>query len=231
LSPSQSADIVIKNKLLAALPRRDYNRLRQHLETVTLPINKILYEPDEIIRHAYFCNDAVVSLVSIFADGKSVEVGLVGNEGMAGIQIILGGRSPRTRGIVQISDGAERITAKALKLEFDRGGALHDILLRYVSLLFTQVSQTAACNRTHRLESRLARWLLMVHDRVDSDEFRLTQDLISQMLGTTRPEVTIAASLLQHEQLIKYTRGRMRVIDRPGLESAACECYLMGGGF
>ncbi|HZS44469.1 MAG TPA: Crp/Fnr family transcriptional regulator [Blastocatellia bacterium] len=229
--PLSISDVVIKNRLLAALPRRDYNRLRPHLETVLLPINKILYEPNEIIRYAYFCNDAVVSLVSIFTDRRSVEVGLIGNEGMAGIQIILGGATPRTRAVVQIADGAERITAKALKTEFDRGGALHDILLRYVLSLFTQVSQTAACNRTHRLEARLARWLLMVHDRVDSDEFRLTQELISQMLGTTRPEVTIAAILLQRDGLIRYSRGRMRIIDRSGLESAACECYLIGTAF
>ena len=215
------------NQLLAALPAEEYQRLIPHLEPILLPLGTVLYEPGEPINHVYFPNKSVVSLVTALEDGAMVEVGMVGREGMVGIPVFMGGNTTITRAIVQIADGAMKMKAEVLKAEFNRGGMLQTLLLRYMQALFTQVSQSAACNRRHTLEARLARWLLLVQDCVQSDKLELTQDFISQMLGTRRSGVTVAAGTLSRVGLITYKRGKITILDRKGLEASSCECYRL----
>ncbi len=214
-----------RNHILAALPQADYDRLAPHLEQIELPLGRILYPADGLINYAYFPTHAMISLVSQQPDGATVEVGLTGFEGMTAISLVLGvDRSPH-QCIVQINDGGIRARADVIMEEFKRGGALHDLLLRYAQSLLQQVSQIAACNRLHSVEERLARWLLMSHDRCICDELPLTHEFISQMLGVRRAGVTTAALALQAEGFIHYTRGRITIKDRPGLEDFACACY------
>lgn len=214
-----------RNKILAALPRKDYDRLLPHLTPVSLPLGETLYETEERIEYVYFVGGAVVSLVAHMETGAGVEVGLVGNEGMVGLSVALGDDVSQTHAVVQIADGAMRMKTRALREELKRGARLQSLLLRYSLTLFKQVSQTAACNRTHNLVERLARWLLLCHDRVGADELRLTQEFISQMLGTRRTRVSEAAISLQNAGIIRYSRGIIHIIDRGALESSACECY------
>lgn len=214
-----------KNQLLAALPEEEYKRLVPHLEFVSLPINQTIYEPGGPIDYVYFPHQAMISLVSLMENGSTIEVGLVGKEGMVGIPIILGGSTTITRAFVQVAGHAERIRADLLKDEFHRGGKLQTLLLRYVQAIFTQVSQAAVCNRLHTVEERLARWLLLVSDSVESNEFFLTQEFIAQMLGTRRSGVTVAAGTLQQAGLIRYSRGKITIANRDSLEATACECY------
>ncbi|HBL10317.1 MAG TPA: Crp/Fnr family transcriptional regulator, partial [Cyanobacteria bacterium UBA11162] len=185
------------NKLLASLPAPQYQRLTPYLEEVSLPVGQVLYEPGEVIQYVYFPNQAMVSLVSILEDGSTAEVGMVGNDGIVGYPVFLEGNLTTHRAIVQIEDTAMRMNAETLKTEFNRGETLQKLLLRYTQALLTQVSQTAACNRHHPLEERLARWLLTAHDYSLSDELPLTQEFISNMLGTRRASVTVAAGMLQ----------------------------------
>ena len=222
---STSSKSTSKSLLLAALPENQYQRLLPHLEPVALEHGKILYEIGESIKYCYFPFDAVVSLVTQMEDGKIVEVGLVGNEGMTGLPFILGQKKSAERAIVQIPNGGARIKADVVLKEFMQGEDLHAILLRYLNSLLRQVAQTAACNASHTIEERLSRWLLMCHDRVASDQINLTQEFISQMLGTRRATVNVGAINLQSAGLIKYNRGRILILDRPGLEGFACECY------
>jgi CRP-like cAMP-binding protein len=214
-----------KNRILAALPAAEYERLLPNLKPVTLEYKQVLYEPNKTIRHVYFPNDGIISMLSTVVDRILVEVGMVGSEGMFGIPVFLGANSTPHQGIVQVAGSAVRMKAGVLREEFKRGGRLQDLLLRYTQAHLIMLSQTAVCNRIHALDGRLSRWLLMIHDRVDGDEFLLTQDIISQMLGAQRTGVTEAAGTLQKKQMIRYSRGKIAILDRQRLEEAACECY------
>ena len=225
MSVSNAPPKPIENRLLAALPDEEYQRLVPHLEGVSLPLHKIIYEPGEPISHVYFPHQAMVSLVFTMLNGSTVEVGVVGNEGMVGLPVIWGGNTTTTSAFVQVADGGMRMESLRLLAEFNRGGALQRLLLRYMQALHTQVSQTAACNRLHSVEARLARWLLMVSDYVRSDQFMLTQEFIAQMLGTRREGVTVAAGTLSQAGIIRYTRGRITILDRENLKLTSCECY------
>jgi len=222
---STSSKSTIKNRLLAALPEDDYQRLLPALEPFALEHGKVLYEIDEPIKYLYFPFQAVVSLVTQMKDGKIVEVAVVGNEGVTGLALLLGQEKSAERAIVQIPNGGVRAKADVILKEFERGDGLHTTFLRYVNSLLRQVAQTAACNASHTIEERLSRWLLMCHDRVESDQINLTQEFIAEMLGTRRATVNVGAINLQSAGLIKYNRGRIQIIDRPGLERSSCECY------
>jgi CRP-like cAMP-binding protein len=215
------------NQLLAALSESEYENLAPHLETVSLRTGQILYEPYELIEFVYFPNRAIVSLVAIMEDGATTEVGLIGKEGMVGLPVILGSNYSTSRAIVQIANSAVMLSTDILKREFARGGQLQKLLLLYTQALLTQVSQTAACNRQHVIEERLARWLLSVQDRIEKDEFLLTQEQIAYMLGVRRSGVTVAANILQQAGMISYSRGRIQIRDRQALEATACECYRL----
>jgi PAS domain S-box-containing protein len=213
------------NSLLAALPRKDYRRLLAGLEPVTLNYGDVLYEPGESIQHVYFPNDSLVSLLTTIEGHQALEVGLVGREGMVGLSLALGiGVSP-VRALVQGTGTAMRMQSAQFSKEFRRCLPLQRALYRHAYSMLGQVRQTAACNRFHQVDARLARWLLMTHDRVQSDEFLLTQEFLADMLGVRRAGVTNAASALQRHKLISYRRGKIRILDRKGLEAASCSCY------
>jgi CRP-like cAMP-binding protein len=214
-----------KNDILAALPKSDLQRFLPHLEVAELTHGKVLYEMDALIEHVYFPFGAMISLVTQMKDGKVVEVGLVGSDGMSGIGVLMGRKNSWERAVVQIPDGGMRAPVAAIQKEFNRAGAMQRILLGYIHAMVRQVSQTAACNATHTIEERLSRWLLMCQDRVKSDELNLTQEFIAEMLSTRRATVNVAAVTLQSAKLIQYSRGHITVTDRPGLEAFACECY------
>jgi CRP-like cAMP-binding protein len=214
-----------RNRILASLPAGEYERLLPHLKPVTLEYKQVLYEPHKAIRYSYFPDDSVISMVTTVIDKAVVEVGLAGREGMVCVATFLGANSSPHQGIVQGQGAATRIKAGVLRDEFRRGGRLQDLLLGYTQAHLVQIAQTAVCNRLHTLEARLSRWLLMVHDRVDGDTFLLTQDVISMMLGAQRTGVSDAAGSLQKKGVIGYSRGRIAVLDRRGLEEASCECY------
>jgi CRP-like cAMP-binding protein len=213
------------NRLLAALPNAEYQRLVPHLERVPLSFKQVLHKAGESIEYVYFPNRAIVSLISTPEQGSKVEVGLVGNEGIVGIPAALGDNIATTSAMVQREDSGMRMEASLLKTEFRQGGSLQSLLLRYTQALHALVSQNAACNRLHHLEERLARWLLLVCDRVGSNELLLTQEFISHMLGVRRAGVTEAANRLQQAGLIRYTRGRITILNRQELEAASCSCY------
>lgn len=213
------------NRLLAALPAEDYQRLSSGLEAVTLSFRQVLYEPNEPIEYVYFPDQSIVSLVTVMEDGTTMEVSLVGREGMVGIPAILGGYTTTTQAIVQVAGQALRISASVLRTEFNRGGALHHLLLRYTQFLLAQVSQTAICNRLHSLEERFARWLLLVQDSIQSNELPLTQEFVAQTLGVRRSGITEAAGTLRQSGIIHYTRGRITILNLEHLETTACECY------
>ncbi|HEX8176458.1 MAG TPA: Crp/Fnr family transcriptional regulator [Pyrinomonadaceae bacterium] len=213
------------NRLLAALPKTEYQRLLPQLETFPLAFGDVLYEAGDTINYVYFPEDGIISLLSIVESRKVLEVGIVGNEGVAGVAAILGVRVSLNRGLVQSAGTALRMKATVLQREFKRDGALQKSLHRYLHALLTQISQSAVCNRFHTVDARLARWLLMTHDRVNSDEFRLTQEFLSHMLGVRREGVSKAAGALQKQGFINYSRGYITVLDRRGLEAASCKCY------
>jgi CRP-like cAMP-binding protein len=217
----------IENSLLAALPCKDYQRLRAGLEPATLTFGEVLYEPRETIRHVYFPGNSLISLLTL-ADGHlALEVGLIGREGMVGIPLVLGGNVSTVRALVQGSGTAMRMTTAQFRKEFRLSLPLQRELYRYTHTLMSQVSQTAACNRFHVVEMRLARWLLMTHDRVKSDQFHMTHEFLGHMLGVRRVGVTKAAQTLQKLRLISYSRGDITILDRTGLEAAACQCYAV----
>ena len=215
----------IENSLLAAIPRKEYRRLLPGFEPVTLIFGQVLYEPGETIRHVYFPNKSLVSLLTL-ADGHlALEVGLIGREGMVGIPLVLGHTVSSVRALVQGTGMAMRMAATQFQKEFRLSAPLQRELYRYIHTLMSQISQTAACNRFHVVEMRLARWLLMTHDRVKSDHFRMTHEFLAHMLGVRRVGVTKAAHALQKQKLISYSRGDITILDRDGLVAAACECY------
>lgn len=213
------------NRLLAALPKEEYRRLVPELELVEMPFAEVLYEPGKQIRYAYFPNDSIVSLLAEVSDRSTLEVGLVGSEGVAGISVFMGVDKSPLRAIVQGAGTAMRMKASVLRKDVGGAKSLQRLLLLYAHTLLTQVSRTAACNRFHMVDARLARWLLMCGDRLGMDEFLLTQDFISNMLGVRREGVSKAAGVLQTDGLINYSRGRIKLLDRAGLQAVACECY------
>jgi len=215
------------NRLLAALPKKEYQRLLPELKSTFLTFGDVLYDPGDTIKHVYFPNDSIISLLSAVTERSTLEVGMVGNEGMAGLPIFMGVKVSSTRALVQASGSAMRMTSAAVRDEANRLGSLHRLLHRYSHSLLTQISQSSACNRFHAVDSRLARWLLMTRDRVGVDDFRLTQDFMSNMLGVRREGVNKAAGALQTRKLISYSRGVIKVLNRPGLEAISCACYAL----
>ena len=224
---SENSPKTIINKILAALPTSEYKRIAPHLEPISFLGGEIVHEPGEKINTVYFPNQAMISLVSIMNDGSTTETGLIGNEGIVGLPVILGGDTTTSRSIIQIPGTAMKMSADLLKREFNRGEKLQKLLLLYTQALLTQVSQSAACNRQHTIEERLARWLLSVQDCVLSDELPLTQEFIANMLGTRRSGVTVAAGMLQQAGMIRYNRGRITILNQQDLEETACECYRL----
>lgn len=216
-----------RNHLLAALPPADFERLQPHLTLVPLTLGEALYESGVVLRHVYFPTDSIVSLLYVMEDGASAEIAVVGNEGVIGVSLFMGGETTPSRAVVQSAGHAYRLTGQFLKEEFTRAGAMQRLLLRYTQSLLTQMAQTAVCNRHHSLDQQLCRWLLLSLDRLSSNQLVMTQELIANMLGVRREGVTDAAGNLQKAGLIKYSRGRITVLDRPGLEARTCECYAV----
>jgi CRP-like cAMP-binding protein len=213
------------NLILNALTRSEVEGLSSHLDTVNLFPGEVLYRPEQPITHVYFPNRGSVSVVSSFEDGTTVEVGMVGNEGMFGVNVFMGSVSTPLTAQVQLPGEALRMRSEVLRGEFRKGGQLQDLLLRYTQAFITQIAQTAACNRAHHTEGRLAKWLLMCADRAHSRELRLTHEFMATMLGIRRAGVTEAACQLKEAGLIRYTRGNVTILDRGGLEALSCECY------
>jgi len=216
-----------ENHLLAALPTEDLERLVPSLTLVPLPLGEALYEAGSKLRHVYFPTTSIVSLLYVMADGASAEIAVVGNEGLIGVSLFMGGETTPSRAVVQSAGHAYQLTGKILKEEFTRGGAMQHLLLRYTQALLTQMAQTAVCNRHHSLDQQLCRWLLLSLDRLPSNELVMTQELIANMLGVRREGVTEAAGKLQEAGVIQYSRGRITVLDRPALEARTCECYAV----
>jgi CRP-like cAMP-binding protein len=215
----------IDNRLLASLPADMCERLRPALELVSLALGDVIYEPGGGMDHVYFPTSVVVSLIYTMADGDTAEMGLVGNEGVVGIALFMGGETTPNQAVAQVAGGALRMKAAAMQEEFRRGGPFQLALLRYTQALITQISQTAVCNRLHPIEQRLCRWLLLTRDRLPSDEILMTQEFIAHMLGVRREGVSAAAHHLQKAGLIRYRHGHITILDREGLEAATCECY------
>jgi CRP-like cAMP-binding protein len=217
-------DAPSRNRILAALPSAEYDRVVSDLEPFALPINTVLYEANSPISHAYFPTSGCVSMVNVMDDG-AVEVGTIGFEGWAGLPLILGDNQMPTRAFVQLTGESFRMTAADFEKALDRNPTFARLLFRHSLALFNQAAQSVACNRLHTLEARCARWLLMTHDRMRLESFVLTHEFLSYMLGVHRPAVTLAAGGLQRAGLIRYTRGRVTVVDRAGLEEVSCACY------
>src|SRR4249920_3174626 len=216
-----------QNHLLAALPAAEFERLAPSLELASMPLGMILYEPGEQLQYAYFPTTAIVSLHYVMESGASAETAGVGNEGVVGISLFMGGDTTPSSAVVQTAGHAYRLESRLLKQEFGRAGAMRGLLLRYTQALITQMFQTAACNRHHSVEQQLCRWLLLTLDRAPSRELVMTQELVASMLGVRREGITEAAGKLQHAGIIRYRRGHIAVLERTGLESHACECYAV----
>lgn len=215
----------LDNQILGALPPMERERLFPHLKLVSLPLGTVLYESGAALRHIYFLTDSIVSLLYVMRNGASAEIAVVGNEGAVGVSLFMGGESTPSRAIVQSAGSAYRLSSARLKAEFSRHGELLHILLRYTQSLLTQMAQTAVCNRHHSVDQQLCRWLLLSLDRLNSNELKMTQELIANMLGVRREGVTEAAGKLQKLGAIRYARGKITVLDRPLLERLSCECY------
>jgi CRP-like cAMP-binding protein len=219
--------IPIQNHLLNALPPAEAQRWLPLLESVDMPLGWVLYESGGTLSHVYFPTTALVSLLNVMEDGASAEIAVVGNEGIVGISLFMGGESTPSRAVVQSAGKGLRLKATDMKEEFNRAGPVLHLLLRYTQALITQMAQTAVCNRHHSLDQQLCRWLLLSLDRLQGNELVMTQELIANMLGVRREGVTEAALKLQHAGLISYARGHITVLDRPGLEKRSCECYAV----
>jgi CRP-like cAMP-binding protein len=220
IAPDQSA-----NQLLASLPAPEWQRIGPLLEAVDLPLGQVLYESGSKMSHVYFPVNAIISLLYVMADGASAEIAVVGNEGLVGIALFMGGETTPSRAVVQSAGQGYRLRAADIKAEFNRSGPVLHLLLRYTQALITQMAQTAVCNRHHSLDQQLCRWLLLSLDRLSGNELVMTQELIANMLGVRREGVTEAALKLQKLGLIRYARGHITVIDREALEERVCECY------
>lgn len=222
--PSQSPN---QNRLLAALPRAEFDRLAPHLELVPMKLGDLLYEPGDQLTHAYFPTTAIISLHYVIESGDSAEVAGVGNEGVVGISLFMGGNTTPSSAVVQTAGSAYRLERHKLTAEFDRAGAMMRLFLRYTQALMTQMTQTAVCNRHHSVDQQLCRWLLTTLDRVPSGQLVMTQELVASMLGVRREGITEAAGRLREEGIIDYRRGHISVLKRDGLEEGACECYAV----
>jgi CRP-like cAMP-binding protein len=222
--PSAASD-PHQSHLLSALPSKDYARLLPDLELVALPLGRVLYESGDTMDHVYLPTTSIVSLLYVMENGASAEIAVVGNEGIVGIALFMGGQTMPNRAVVQSAGHGYRLKGNVLKQEFDRGGAFQHLLLRYTLALLTQMAQTAVCNRHHSVDQQLCRWLLLSLDRLPTNELSMTQELIANMLGVRREGAAEAAGKLQSAGLIKRDRGRITVLDRPGLEARVCECY------
>jgi CRP-like cAMP-binding protein len=216
-----------QNHILAALPVEDYARLLPDLELIAMPLGWAVYESGGTMGYLYFPTTSIVSLLYVMETGASAEIAITGNEGMVGISLFMGGESTPSRAVVQSSGNGYRLKASVLRKEFARGGALQHLALRFTQALITQMAQTAVCNRHHALDQQLCRWLLLSLDRLPGDDLVMTQELIANMLGVRREGVTEAAGKLQADGLIQYSRGHIKVLDRPGLEARVCECYAV----
>jgi CRP-like cAMP-binding protein len=215
------------NFLLAALPDPEWERWQPLLERIEMPLGQVLYESGATLTHVYFPTTAIVSLLYVMENGASAEIAVVGNEGLVGISLFMGGESTPSRAVVQSAGQGFRLQAQLMKDEFNRAGPVLHLMLRYTQALITQMSQTAVCNRHHSLDQQLCRWLLLSLDRLRTNELAMTQELIANMLGVRREGVTEAALRLQEAGLISYARGHIKVLDRPGLEKRTCECYAV----
>ena len=222
---SLNAPNPLQNQLLAVLPEPESERLFPHMEQVSLPLGKALYESGDRLDHVYFPTTAIVSLLYVMENGASAEIAVVGREGIVGIALFMGGDTMPNRAVVQSEGQGYRLPGPLLQREFNRGGAFQHLLLRYTLAMLTQMAQTAVCNRHHTVDQQLCRWLLLSLDRLPTNELSMTQELIANMLGVRREGVTEAAGKLQGAGLIHYNRGRITVLDRPGLEARVCECY------
>jgi CRP-like cAMP-binding protein len=215
------------NHLLACLPVEDWNRWKPQIDPVDMKLGDVVYESGTTLSHLYFPTSAIISLLYVMQNGASAEIAVVGNEGVVGISLFMGGESTSSRAVVQSAGKGVRVAAKFLKDEFRHAGPVMHLLLRYTQALITQMAQTAVCNRHHSLDQQLCRWLLLSLDRLEGDELVMTQELIANMLGVRREGVTESALKLQQAGLIKYSRGHIAVLDRAGLESRSCECYAV----
>lgn len=215
----------VENRLLAALPRNEYESLLPSLQQVSFSLGQVVYEFGGKLDYVFFPTTSIVSLLYTMENGSSAEMGLTGNDGVVGIALFMGGGTMPNRAVVQSAGEAIRLKAKVLQDEFARGGKFQHLLLRYTQALITQISQTAVCNRLHSVEQQLCRWLLLSHDRLKTDELIMTQELIADMLGVRREGVTVAAGHLQDAGAISYVRGRIQILDRQKLEETVCECY------
>src|SRR5687767_7665877 len=217
----------LQNGVLASLGPAERERVYPHLQLIAMPLGKVLYEPGDALRHVYFPTDCIVSLLYVMEDGASAEISVVGNEGLIGIALFMGGETTPSRAIVQSAGHAYKLIGQLLKDEFHRNGQMQLKLLRYTQALITQMAQTAVCNRHHSVDKQLCRWLLLSLDRLASDELTMTQELIANMLGVRREGVTEAAGKLQKLRVIRYARGKITVLNRPKLEEQCCECYAV----
>jgi len=222
---SSSNSPPIANQLLASLPKKDFKALERHLEEIPLVFEELLYKPNVLIRDVYFPNSGIVSLLAGVNERSTLEVGLVGNEGMVGLSVFMGVNTSLNYAVVQGIGSAMKMKVTAFRKECNNGGGLPRILQRYSHSLLTQITQCAVCNQFHSLDARLARWLLMTHDRMGEDEFQVTHEFLSNMLGVRREGVSLAAADLQKRKLIRYSRGTLKVLDRAGLEATSCGCY------
>jgi CRP-like cAMP-binding protein len=221
------ASDVIQNHLLAALPKPEAHRWLPKLESVDLPLGQVVYESGVTLSHVFFPTTAIISLLYVLESGASAEIAVVGNEGIVGISLFMGGESTPSRAVVQSAGKGLRLRAQIMKEEFNRAGPVLHLLLRYTQALITQMAQTAVCNRHHSLDQQLCRWLLLSLDRLEGNQLVMTQELIANMLGVRREGVTESALKLQNAGLIQYARGHITVLDRPALEQRSCECYAV----
>jgi CRP-like cAMP-binding protein len=222
---AEDRDVPIENRLLALLPPDHYERLRPNLRPVSFSLGEVVYEFGGQLEYVFFPTTSIISLLYTMENGSSAEMGLTGNDGVVGIALFMGGGTMPNRAVVQSAGGALRMKVKILQDEFALGGKFQQLLLRYTQALITQISQTAVCNRLHSVEQQLSRWLLLSHDRLNTDELIMTQELIADMLGVRREGVTVAAGRLQDAGAISYVRGRIQILDRQKLEESVCECY------
>ena len=213
------------NRLLAALPKNEYRRLLPNLEPFPLVFGKVIYEPGDLIRHVYFPASGIISLLAVVGDRATLEVAIVGREGMVGLPVFMGVKTSRNRAVVRGAGAAMRMKATAYRKECNNGGSLPRLLRLYTHSRLTHIAQVAACNRFHPIDARLAQWLLMTRDRMETDEFQLTQEFLSNMLGVRREGVNKTAGALQKKKLIRYRRGTLTTLNRVGLEAVACQCY------
>jgi CRP-like cAMP-binding protein len=222
---SATVDVPTQNRLLAALSADEYENLSTHLQPVSFSLGEVVYEFGGQLDYVFFPTTSIISLLYTMENGSSAEMGLTGNDGVVGIALFMGGGTMPNRAVVQSAGGAFRMKAKVLQDQFAQGGKFQQLLLRYTQALITQISQTAVCNRLHSVEQQLCRWLLLSHDRLNTNELVMTQELIADMLGVRREGVTVAAGRLQDDGAISYVRGRIQILDRDKLEATVCECY------